>query len=163
LYAEATDSDLLEGSLGDPAEDSGVLSRKAVFKVHPLATLGGLLFSTLLLPLEVESALAPNVSLYLMGSPVLSPSALGIALNGGGRFYLSSNAPSGFWIGGQLGSVLVTSRLGMGASFDFQLQLGYQWVLGNGLTMGIFAGLSVPAALSGRGGFVWGAPIGFAW
>ena len=86
-----------------------------------------------------ERALLPNVSLFATLSPSFWNDPFGFiaywGITVGGRYYLFGQAPSGFWLGGELG--LLPYDLGPGLGMEG----GYQWTLDSGLTLGVLGGV----------------------
>jgi hypothetical protein len=156
-----------DGAGRGPLDAWGMHSRKTVLKLHPLSTAGGMVFGTLMLPLEVEHAVTPDLSWYGTMAPLIQLDhswAPGLALGCGVRGYLSGHAPDGPWLGAQLGiTVLGSPRWGTTGTSDLQPQAGYQWVLGNGFTVGVGAGLSIRSLVLGTFPVTVMVPIGFAW
>ncbi|HVE85559.1 MAG TPA: hypothetical protein VND93_22050, partial [Myxococcales bacterium] len=120
-----------------------------------------------MLPLELEHAITANLSVSGMVTPTYAMNgprgAIGLGLNGGARLYPFGRAPDGLWLGGQLMTTLLMTSSGPTADIDLQPQVGYQWVFGNGLTLGVGAGLSVAALVAGHPPLTIQIPIGFAW
>jgi hypothetical protein len=144
-----------------------------VLKFHPVATIGGLMLGALgpvttwTLPVELEHAVAPNVSLYAMAAPMLltfgTSTIGGLALNGGVRLYFSGHAPDGLWLGGQVMGSLFSNTCSPPPSIDLQPQLGYQWVTKSGFTIGVGLGLSAVALATGQAPVTFVVPVGFTW
>jgi hypothetical protein len=140
-------------------------ARKTALKFHPLPAIGGPLLGVFMLPLELEFAVSPNLSVYAIGSPLvlLSGAGGGVALNGGVRGYFSGNAPDGFWLGGQVGVTTLGTSYGSVTSVDLQPQIGYQWVFDGGFTIGVGVGLSVSQLAAGQPPMTFTLPMGIAW
>lgn len=148
-------------------------SRKTVLKAHPLATVGGMILSAMtsstvmVFPVEMEFAMAPNVSLYGIVAPTVvssgSTTVYGAALSAGLRMYATGHAPDGFWIGGHVGTLWLTGNFASGVSVDLQPQAGWQWVSDNGFTIGVGAGISLVSLASMQPAYTLVIPIGFAW
>src|SRR5689334_23291087 len=96
----------------------------------------------------------PDVGLSTPAAPVAVVSSYGtmgsVAVSGGVRAYFSGHAPDGFWLGGQAIALLQT-----GSGVDLLPQAGYQWVLDNGCTIEVGAGLSLASLAAGQGGFAF--------
>jgi hypothetical protein len=173
LFARPADQDLLGPSPRGSTSSWGQDSRKTVFKVHPLATVGGLVLSAMsngtmfLVPMEMEFALAPSFSVTTSATPMFLSvgytSGVGLGLGGGLRGYFSGNAPDGFWLGAELQAALVATGYSGAIGVDLQPQLGYQWVLDNGFTIGVGGGLSIGQLAAGKPSFSFQVPIGYAW
>ena len=171
--SQESDADIREALGMGPEKQWNPDARKTVIKLHPAAAAAGLALSALssttilMLPVELEHAVGPNVSLYGMAVPMFMATRLqsvgGIGLNGGVRAYFSGNAPDGFWLGGQVNATLLASSSVGGISFDLQPQVGYQWILENGFTIGLGGGLSLGALMNAQPALTWQVPIGFAW
>jgi len=134
-------------------------SRRLALKVHPLTILGGIIVGAasgvtiLSLPVELEYALAPNVSVFGQAAPLVVTSPLGTAagliLGGGARLYPFAQALQGFWVGG-----LVAAGVAGGLTYDLQAQAGWAWVFDNGFYLSVGGSLSLAGLLAG------GIPIG---
>ncbi|HVE85560.1 MAG TPA: hypothetical protein VND93_22055 [Myxococcales bacterium] len=175
--SEPDDHDVFRAPAFGPANAQGGRARTAVFKVHPLVTVGGLILGSLssstlvMVPVELEYAVAPNFSISAMATPTFLAggytSGIGIGLNGALRGYFSGNAPEGFWMGAQLMTTLMSMTRGTSSSglvsLDLQPQLGYQWVTEGGFTIGVGGGISLAALAGGQPSFTFQVPIGFAW
>jgi len=148
--------------LNDPATGG---EHKMVLKLHPLPAIGGSMLGVLMLPVELEGALSPAVSLYVLGSPLLLVNGAGggFALNGGVRGYLSGNAPDGFWVGAQLGVTSLSSGYLSATAVDLQPQLGYQWIFNGGFTVGLGVGVSIDQLVREQFPLTFVLPLGVAW
>jgi hypothetical protein len=147
----------------EPAGAWAGSSRKLVLKAHPLQAIGGAMIGAPMLPVEMEYAFAPGYSLSAMATPFVLTGftqAAGLELRGGVRGYFSGNAPDGFWLGAQMSTTLAMPGI---VGVDLHPSMGYQWVLGNGFTVGLNAGVSMNLLLTGRFPLVVQVPLGFAW
>lgn len=116
-------------------------ARPNVLSVDPLSIIRGALVGAQLqvsiaqVGAIYERVVLPQLSLYGTLTPGITsgtpPVILGVM--GGVRWYVVGGAPAGPWVGGQLG--LLPMNLGPGV----HLEGGYQWILDNGLALGINA------------------------
>jgi len=150
-----------------PEQPKGLATgeRKMVLKLHPLPAIGGPTLGVFMLPVELETAANPIVSLYVIGSPLLLVNGAGggFALSGGVRGYLSGTAPDGFWLGAQLGVSNLTAGAVSVTAVDLQPQLGYQWVFDSGFSVGLGVGLSVDQLMRQQFPLTFVLPLGVAW
>ncbi|HYV43484.1 MAG TPA: hypothetical protein VFA20_01440, partial [Myxococcaceae bacterium] len=136
-------------------------------KVHPLTIAGGLILgatsgiTVLSLPVELEYAITPNVSVFGQVAPLYVTSAIGsgagILLGGGARAYPFGEALRGFWVGG-----LVAGGVASNLSFDLQAQAGWAWVFDNGFYLSVGGSISFAGLLAGAIPIGVLVPIGFA-
>ncbi|HEY8212016.1 MAG TPA: hypothetical protein VIG99_31255 [Myxococcaceae bacterium] len=148
-------------------------SRKTVLKLYPGPMVRDLVIGAitntvfLTVPVEMELGVHPNLGLSGLVTPVVAVGGgyetVGIALNGGARVYPFGHAPDGFWLGGQLGVSWLMSPSGSLGIIEVQPQLGYQWILDNGFTIGLGAGYSLSSSVEGQNGFTFMVPVGYAW
>jgi len=151
-----------------PMAEPPMMGRKVAIKVHPLVPIAFLLVAGSLsviagvpvvlvaVPIEVEVALSPNFSIDGTLTPLYASvgtnSGFGAVLSAGARYYFFGIAPDGAFVGGVVSAGLFSAVLGSGisapgAGFDAQIQLGYQWVLPIGFTVGV-VGTWSPVALA---------------
>jgi len=147
--------------------------RTGVFKVHTGPIIRGMITSfttpttVLIVPVEMEFALMPNLSVHADAMPGLietRTASLGLlTLGGGARFYLTGRAPDGLWLGAGASIALASAESRSGVGFDLTPEVGYQWIFDNGLTLSAGVGLSLTALTSKQFPIVVLAPVGFAW
>ncbi|HEY8210536.1 MAG TPA: hypothetical protein VIG99_23800 [Myxococcaceae bacterium] len=157
-----------------PGPVDGGNPRKTVLSFQPVPMVAGMAvsllspgYTVLTLPVDLEYAPLPNVSVSLMLAPMYletpEVAAGGFQVNGGVRLYPFGRAPDGFWLGAQAAAMMLMTESSGGVAFDLQPQLGYQWVHQNGLTIGVGVGLSVNALANRQFPVTLQVPVGFAW
>ena len=133
---------------------------KNVLSIDPLATVGGYLyganngFTVVQVAFLYERVLLPQLSVFGTLVPAITSGipAATAGLTAGLRWYFLGGAPGGVWVGGDLGILRLNFGLGM------SLQAGYQWVLDNGLALGITGGLVIGG--DGLGGLLISPGLG---